>query len=647
MKMSFLCAITVIAFNLNGQVLTGIISNDLGSPISNARVTLFNNDTSLFRETRTDLNGRYVIDNLPGGGPYLFFGVSSLGKEYFQNTTTGIIDTLEWNTVLLPETNTGNWEIIMESPEPLGGTDLGVLMPDGTIYYCHSTKDPFYFDPVTNDTIFAKGDVSIQGCVGPLQTDDGKVWFMGGTLQEIYGPGTRKVKFFDPSDSSWGIKPNMLDYRWYPTVAMLPSGKFLIAGGGNLDNPVRTNSSEIYDPATGQSVFTNDLAIGNEVSPIVVLYNGKVLMTHRPPQLFDSETNQWDVAGDFVQGPRMPNGDHSDCELVLMPDGEAIAIGYKSFTPDHGTFIERYDPDMDAWSLGTSIPPVRSRAKTCLLPDKKILVMGGFKEDNTIATVNQWGYMKLTDLYNPREDSWRRLDDLNYFREYHALTILVPDGRVIAVGGEGAPGNEPPFSVIEAFHPPYLFKGIRPEIDSLYLSSFARGAKIELDFSKTDSVTEVILMSNAVVTHFMNSGNNRYLALDYTQSGKHIIASLPRDSVKLIPGFYMFFIMVDDIPSIGRIVQIRNEVVEDSIGTAVDQVEHNEIVLAPNPGSGKIKVIGADNHLKDIKIYDNVGNLIFHGKGDHIDMHNFPAGFYYAVLILDENKSITKGFIKL
>ena len=52
------------------------------------------------------------------------------------------------------------------------------------------------------------------------------------------------------------------------------------------------------------------------------------------------------------------------------------------------------------------------------------------------ASVNQWGYMKLTDLYDPASDSWRRLDDLNYFREYHALTILVPDGRVIAVGGE-------------------------------------------------------------------------------------------------------------------------------------------------------------------------------------------------------------------
>ena len=85
-----------------------------------------------------------------------------------------------------------------------------------------------------------------------------------------------------------------------------------------------------------------------------------------------------------------------------------------------------------------------------------------------------------------------------------------------------------------------------------------------MDFSKTDSVTEVILMSNAVVTHFMNSGNNRYLSLDYIQNEGHLTATLPIDSVKLIPGFYMLMIMVDDIPSEGKIIHIKNEEVKDS-----------------------------------------------------------------------------------
>src|SRR4030095_1618052 len=46
-------------------------------------------------------------------------------------------------------------------------------------------------------------------------------------------------------------------------------------------------------------------------------------------------------------------------------------------------------------------------------------------------------------------------------------------------------------------------------------------------------------------------------------SGNHITASLPSDSVKLIPGYYMLFIMVDDIPSVGKILQIKNEFVNE------------------------------------------------------------------------------------
>ncbi len=540
------------------NVVSGTVLDAQLAGIQQARITLFEGTFTLFEEERTDAKGRFQFLDFPPGEYQL--GIAKKGKEYIELSITVPL-TEEIVITLAEETNPGLWETIIESPEPLGGTDLGVLMPDGKIYYCHNTKDPFYFDPAMNDTLLTIGDDSIQGCVGPLQTLDGKIWFAGGTLQEVYGPGTTKMKYFNPYDNTWVTQPSMLDYRWYPTVALLPSVKFLIAGGGNLNNPVRTNTAEIYDPETGQSYFTDPMDLGNEVSPIAVLYNGKVLMTHRPPQLFDPATNQWDAAGSFVQSPRLPNGDHSDCEIVLMPDGEVIAVGYKTFTPGvYGSFIERYDPDLDSWSLGSSILPIRSRPKTCLLPDKKILVMGGYKEDTSAATVNQWGYMKLTDLYDPASDSWRRLDDLNYFREYHALTILVPDGRVIAVGGEGQPGNEPSFSVIEAFKPPYLFRGVRPEINNVNVSSFARGGKIELDFLKTDSVTEVILMSNAVVTHFMNSGNNRYLSLDYTQNEGHLIALLPIDSVKLMPGYYMLMIMVDDIPSIGRIIQIRDEV---------------------------------------------------------------------------------------
>ncbi len=633
----------VVGLSYGQSDIFGHVQNNTGQPISGARITLFTPGFTYFKEERSNPSGDFIFLNIPDGNYQL--GVAKKGKDY-QEKNVALPNSTQHVFVLENESNLGDWKVIVQSPEALGGTDMGVLLPDGNIYYCHSTKDPFYFNPILNDTISAFGSDSIQGCVGPLLNEDGKVWFIGGTLQEIYGPGTRKVKWFDPIANIWKTQKSMLDYRWYPSVAFLPSGKFLVAGGGNLNNPERTKTSEIYDPKTGISSFTDDLAIGNEISPTVVLYNGKVLMTHRPPQLFDPNTNNWDNAGSFVQSPRTPNGDHSDCELVLMPDGEAIAVGYKTFTPGvYGTFIERYDPDQDSWSLGTSMLPIRSRAKTCLLPDKKILVMGGYKEDTTSIQTNQWGYMNLTDLYDPASDTWRRLDNLNYFREYHALSILVPDGRVIVVGGEGQPGNEPPFSVIEAFQPPYLFRGVQPEILNLNSTSFERGAKIDFDFSKTDSVTEVILMSNAVVSHFMNSGTNRFLSLDFTQVGNHITATLPIDSVKLIPGYYMMFIMVDDIPSVGKILHIKNEKVITSTAFA-----KNEILgeVFPNPASNSIQIkIPETIKNFELDVFDDLGERVYQAQNKtEVDISNWASGIYF-VHITDGIRFGVMKFVKL
>ncbi|MFN0175450.1 MAG: PKD domain-containing protein [Saprospiraceae bacterium] len=555
-------ALTLLSIHvLSGQTLTGTVTDPFGAPIPNARVTIFLVDTSNFHETRTDANGVYLFENL---APYYFmFGVSKPGFAYFENTTTGIVGTVIHDAQLDPETEPGRWDIVMQSPEALGGTDLGVLMPNGSIYYCHNTKDPFYFSPTENDTSFAKGSIFAQGCVAPALLLNGQLLFAGGTLEEDgYGPACKKVKTFDPITDLWPYQPDMLDARWYPTLAPLYDQRLLIVGGGDLNtglpNAKRTKTSEVYDPATGFAQWADTVKFGNEVSAVVPLFTGKILMTFRPPQLFDPTTLQWDMAADFVQGNRLPNGDHCDHEIVLRPNGQVVAIGYKSFTPGQpGVNVEIYDPIQNVWSLGNNFAPTRSRAKIVQLPDEKILVMGGFKEQTTDPTpVNNWGYMGLTDQYDPATDTWRRLANMNWKREYHTITILVPDGRVIAVGGEGAPGNEPPQSIIEAFSPPYLFKGVRPEISNFNKTVFQRGETIAFEAHKTNALTKVMLMSNAVMTHFMNSGNGRCLELDFIQNGNQVSATLPSDSLRIMPGWYMLFGMVDDIPSVAQMVQI-------------------------------------------------------------------------------------------
>ncbi|MDZ4704030.1 MAG: galactose oxidase-like domain-containing protein [Saprospiraceae bacterium] len=610
--------LAIIGASLTAQTLTGTITDEFGAPVADARVTIFNGDTTIFYEARTDAAGVYILTNLEP--LYFNFGVAKPGKAYVQTATTAIVGTVVVDAALAPETQPGDWEIIMQSPEPLGGTDLGILMPDGSIYYCHNTKDPFFFFPTENDTSFAKGSMFAQGCVAPALLLDGQVLFAGGTLEEDgYGPACKEIKIFDPVTELWTYQPDLLDARWYPSLAPLYDQRLLIVGGGDLNtsllNALRTKTSEVYDPATGITIATDTVHFGNEVSPILPLLTGKILMTHRPPQLFDPETMQWELASDFVQGNRLPNGDHSDHELLLLPDGKVLAVGYKSFTPEQpGVSLEMYDPLSDEWSLRSNFAPTRSRAKAVLLPDKKVLVMGGQKEDpNNSTPVNNWGYMDLTDQYDPAADTWRRLEKMNMKREYHAITALVPDGRIIAVGGEGAPGNEPSQSIIEAFSPPYLFRGVRPEISNLNTTEFQRGGTVQFDVAKTNALTGVVLMSNAVLTHFMNSGNNRYLDLDFTQTGNSVTASLPTDSLELMPGWYMLFGMVDDIPSVGKMVKIEQGLAP--VVSAVSNAASNPFSarVFPNPSSGRffVEINGAvAGEALRLEVVDLMGRVV-------------------------------------
>ena len=645
------CIIVIFLFqsifvtNSIGQYsISGQVNDSLSIGIAGARITLFDSTLSYFAEKRTDVSGTFTINNIPAGNYSL--GVEKISKEYFQQTITVPMST-QLGITLQRESQPGGWTTIIQSPEALGGTNLGILMPNGKIFYCHSTKDPFYFDPSINDTIPAIGDTSVLGCTGPVLMPNGLVVMAGGTLQEVYGPGCRRVKTFDYTNNVWALRDSLLDYRWYPTVTKLADNRLLIYGGGNLNNPQRTSSSELYDPVTWTTQWTDSLSIGNEVSPNVLLYNGKVLMTHRPPMLFDPVTMQWDSAGQFVQGPRMPNGDHADHELVQLSGGDVMAIGYKSFNANLGTFVERYNHITDSWSLGSSISPIRSRAKTVLLPNEKIAVIGGYKEDlNDTTSVNQWGYMNLCDEYDPVTDSWRRLSRLNIQREYHCNAILVPDGRVIAVGGEGQPGNEPPFSYIEAFSPPYLFRGIRPVISNLSTTNFQRGLNFTFDVSYTDSLTDVILISTQSVTNFMNTGNNRFVHLNYLQSGTTISASIPNDSLIFPDGFYMLFAMVDDIPGIAKIISV----VGNYITNIIEPIDFKNITIFPNPSNNSITITNSSyvHEIISVSLVDLAGKVVKEwrmlNKIETISTNDLPAGSY-LVNFKSEKNSIVKKII--
>jgi hypothetical protein len=150
------------------------------------------------------------------------------------------------------------------------------------------------------------------------------------------------------------------------------------------------------------------------------------------------------------------------------------------------------------------------------------------------------------------------------YREYHAITLLIPDGRVLTTAGVNQPSVNPPAdsnNSIEAFSPPYLFRGVRPRIDAVSATRLAHGTRFSLDVSLTNAVTSVVLIGMSAISHWMDGGVPRLLRLPFTQApqpgGVRVSAEAPGDPLDAPAGYYLLFVFVDDIPSVGRIVAIH------------------------------------------------------------------------------------------
>jgi hypothetical protein len=75
--------------------------------------------------------------------------------------------------------------------------------------------------------------------------------------------------------------------------------------------------------------------------------------------------------------------------------------------------------------------------------------------------------------------------------EYHGLSLLAPDGRVITTSGTSnqavGPTNN---NDVEAYAPPYLFRGPRPRIDSVSTADFENGGKRESPHALSTTAAE-------------------------------------------------------------------------------------------------------------------------------------------------------------
>lgn len=223
----------------------------------------------------------------------------------------------------------------------------------------------------------------------------GKVLVTGGfALGVTTGnlPVLGSAELYDPRTGTWTGAGAMTARRALHAATLLdgppchtdspPSycGKVLVVGGRTCDQPPpagcpatqRTNTSELYDPTTGNWARTGE-------------------MNHA--------RNNFDVAN--------------------LPNGAVLALGGFGTGP---TTAEVYNPAEGNWGFTGSLRS-RTRASAAVLADGRVLAASGFGAGNT------------ADVYDPAGFAFQPTGEMrtSYRFNYHYATL--PSGKVLVAGG--------------------------------------------------------------------------------------------------------------------------------------------------------------------------------------------------------------------
>jgi len=213
---------------------------------------------------------------------------------------------------------------------------------------------------------------------------------------------------------------------------LLPTGKVLVAGGGNEAAEEDTRPAELYDPDTGQWTTTGSMSILRGGHTATLLPTGKVLVVGGggPPftsaELYDPATGEWHATGS------LSTGRSSGHTATLLASGEVLVLGgfTSQFTGPPTSSAELYEPAAGTWTPAAPMLAARAYHSATLFLSGAVLVAGG-------GGLSASSVLMEAELYDPAAGTWRRTGSLSASYDGHTATRL-PSGRVLVVGAGGS-----------------------------------------------------------------------------------------------------------------------------------------------------------------------------------------------------------------
>jgi len=124
---------------------------------------------------------------------------------------------------------------------------------------------------------------------------------------------------------------------------------------------------------------------------------------------------------------------------TLLPNGQVLVAGGADYKWNGYASAELYNPLTGKWTFTGSMNSPRLYHTATLLPNGQVLVVGGS------ANLASWPPPALAsaEVYNPSTGTWKTTGSLKTGRYSH-MAVLLPNGKVLVVGGEMTSGAYTP-----------------------------------------------------------------------------------------------------------------------------------------------------------------------------------------------------------
>lgn len=341
------------------------------------------------------------------------------------------------------------------------------LLPDGRLLYWGRDKHPDTWDtagscntytwhPVTKVKSGAMPTAATNlFCSAHSFLPDGRLLVAGGHDRDSMFPdqeliGERELNIFNFQNSTWTLSSKqMQNGRWYPSSVILGNGEVSIFSGTYWDG---TRQGGVGRPIIKKNLIPDFYNESDQIFPggdtndirnypyLHLAADGRVFgIAGKAPWFYSRSAGQFSVV--FPGPPR----DHFEGSSVLYntEQGKVMIVGGREggSTGPSLSDVTIFDIASQTFSVGPSMNFKRQYHNTTLLPDGKVLASGGQKCDGAVPSAAcADGAAHIPEIWSPATNAWTRLAEnpMRTPRLYHSIALLLPDGRVL-IGGGGLP----------------------------------------------------------------------------------------------------------------------------------------------------------------------------------------------------------------